>query len=339
MTWGHLSKYRSELMGIACLWIMLYHNRVNWPDALEPVRRFVDYVNLGVEIFLLLSGISMYFSWQKQPPLREFYRRRLVRLAVPYVLLALPYWVWRDVYEGIGDFWLNLTQLSLPLQGIIPTWYIPAAAVLYLCYPLIVRWIFAGNCRLRTSVLCSILVAGCAGLHYSGSTIYQNCEIALTRSVIFVSGCCLGRTVYENRPMSRRALPLSLVWLLVNSLLRQSLRLERVWRRFSYVPLCLAVCVVLVYLLEKFQTRNSLRRFLRFFGKHSLEMYLTHMLLRNVVYHYIPATCLDPWGFVSYGLILAAAVALSTLLHPLMERLCGMLLGVSRKEKPCAGIY
>ena len=69
MTWRRFSKYRTELMGIACLWIMLYHNRVSWPAGLEPVRRFVDHGNLGVEFFLLLSGMGLYFAWQKRPPL------------------------------------------------------------------------------------------------------------------------------------------------------------------------------------------------------------------------------------------------------------------------------
>lgn len=332
MTWRSLSKYRTELMGLACLWIMLYHNRVSWPAGLEPVRRFVDHGNLGVEFFLLLSGMGLYFAWQKRPPLGEFYRRRLVRLAVPYLLLTLPYWVWRDLYEGIGDFWLNLTQLSLPLQGVIPTWYVPAAAVLYLCYPLIFRWIFGGRCALRTGMLCGVLVALCAALHYGGSTIYRNCEIALTRSVIFVIGCALGRTVYEDRPLGKYSLPLSVSWLAVHVLLVQDMPMERVWRRFSYVPLCLALCIVLLYLLERCREWEGLRKFLRFFGERSLELYLTHMLLRNVVYHYIPADCLDPWGFVSYGLILAAATGLSTLLHPILNKLCGVLVSRPGKE-------
>lgn len=333
MSWRLLSKYRTELMGIACLWIMLYHNKVQWPAVLTPVKTVVGYGNLGVDIFLLLSGVSLYFSWQKKPRLSDFYRRRLVRLAVPYVVLAIPYWVWRDLYEQIGDFWLNLTQLSLPLQGIRPTWFIPAMAALYLAYPLIVRWLFAGNCPLRTAVLCGGIIASCAALHYSGSTIYRNCEIALTRIPIFIIGCALGKPVYESAPLGRLLVPASAAWLAINELLRRSLALPRVWVRFSYIPLCLAVCIVLICLLDQLQSHAGLRRFLRFFGQRSLELYLTHMLLRNVVYHYIPKTCLDPWGFVSYGLILIGATALSALLHPLLERLSDLILNPPRKEK------
>lgn len=136
MSWSSLSKYRSELMGFACLWVMLHHNSFHWPESMELLRRFANYGNLGVDIFLLLSGVGLYYAWQKKPKLGDFYARRFVRLIVPYVLFAVPYWVWRDLHLGQGDFFLDVTQLSLPLKGVITTWYVPAIALFYLCYPL-----------------------------------------------------------------------------------------------------------------------------------------------------------------------------------------------------------
>ena len=104
MSWGSLSKYSSEIMGIACLWIMLHHNFFDWPTALEPLERFALYGNLGVDLFLLLSGVGLTFAWARKPSLSEFYARRFVRLLVPYVLLAVPYWCWKDLHLGNGNF-------------------------------------------------------------------------------------------------------------------------------------------------------------------------------------------------------------------------------------------
>ena len=73
MSWKSLSKFRSELMGLACLWVMLHHNAFDWPNALESLKRFAIYGNLGVDIFLLLSGVGLYFAWSKQPPLSDFW--------------------------------------------------------------------------------------------------------------------------------------------------------------------------------------------------------------------------------------------------------------------------
>ena len=113
MSWKSLSKFRTELMGLACLWVMLHHTAFDWPLVLEPLERFSKYGNLGVDIFLLLSGVGLYYAWSGQPKLSDFYVRRFVRLLVPYLLFALPYWVWWDLYLHQGSFLLDLTHVLI----------------------------------------------------------------------------------------------------------------------------------------------------------------------------------------------------------------------------------
>lgn len=332
MSWRSLSKYRSELMGFACLWVMLHHNPFDWPRALGLLESFARYGNLGVDIFLLLSGVGLCFAWQKTPKLSTFYARRLVRVLVPYALIAVPYWVWRDLWLGGGDFWLDVTQLSLPLRGVITTWYIPAITVFYLLYPLIARVIFSGEPKTRCVYLCGVVMLLCLHLNYSGSEIYRNCEIALTRTVIFIIGCMLGKFVREDKPMEDCLVPLSLLCLMLNSSLRRHVSPGDVWIRFSYIPLALAVTVLLLWLLQKLDGAVRLRRFLRFFGERSLELYLSHVLLRSVFYLYYPADLWDPWGIGTYALILTVSLVLSSLLHPVINKFCGALLRLTGKE-------
>lgn len=332
MSWRLLSKYRSELMGFACLWVMFHHNHFDWPIALEPLRQFAFYGNLGVDLFLLLSGVGLHFAWQKKPRLSDFYARRFVRLIVPYVLFAVPYWVWLDLWLGQGDFLLDVTQLSLPLKGVITTWYIPAIGLFYLCYPLIARFLFSGDRWTRCVVLCGGVILGCLHLYYGNSTIYGNCEIALTRSVIFLVGCALGKSVCDGEEIASHIPALCLLWILLNSILRRHVSLGDAWIRFSYVPLCLSVCVVLVWVLERLENCAPLRGFLRFFGERSLELYLTHVLIRNVFSFYIPAKRWDPWGIVTYAAILGISVIVSTLCHGVITKLCGVLLRATGKE-------
>ena len=65
--WGIISKYRSQVMGIAILWIILFHAKAQGIKI--PHMQFLNYIlnhgNLGVEIFLFVSGIGMYFSLSK----------------------------------------------------------------------------------------------------------------------------------------------------------------------------------------------------------------------------------------------------------------------------------
>ena len=330
MSWKSLSKFRSELMGLACLWVMLHHNSFTWPESLDTLRRFALYGNLGVDIFLLLSGVGLYYAWSKKPKLGDFYARRFVRLLVPYVLFAVPYWAWKDLYLGQGSFLMDVTQLSLPLKGIITTWYVPAIAVMYLLYPLIAKLLFSGDRWTRCVLLCGGVMLGCLACCYGDVRLYDNCEIALTRTVIFIIGCALGKSVKDDEPMASHYPALAALWIALNCILRRHVSLDAVWIRFSYIPLSLSVVIVCLWVLERLEGFEPLRRFLRFFGERSLELYLTHVLIRNVFYHYIPIKQFDQWGVLTYGVILSLSLVVSTLLHPVINKLCGAVL--ARKE-------
>lgn len=331
LRWGLLSKYRTELMGIACLWVMLHHNFFDWPPSLSVLQNLIQYGSLAVDIFLLLSGVGLYYVLQKNPPLDQFYRKRLSRVLIPYLLFAAPYWLWLDACADSGSFWQDLTQLSFPLCREITTWYIPTIIVFYLVSPWVERFLLGGSRRIRTAVLCFGWIAFCLAIR--DTTVYHNCEIGLTRFVIFTIGCCLGKYVHENRLLSPLALPLSIGWLFVNWLLRRCFPFPTIWIRFSYVPLALAVTLLWVWILERLQTRKALRRFLLFFGEHSLELYLTHILIRNVWVHYLGNRFLDPWGIIPYGLILLISVAVSWIAHPIIIRFTGLVTSTVGKEK------
>lgn len=210
LTWDRLSRYRSEIMGAACLWVMLHHNFFHWPALLEPLRRLAAYGNAGVDIFLLLSGIGLSFSYAKKPALSTFYARRMVRLLIPYCLIAVPYWIWRDLMVHLGDFLLDVTQLSLPLQGLLSTWYVPAMAVFYLLFPAI-HTALEKRCWGRltlsrgtvTLLLCAAVILGCLAGLVLWQPWYNNCEIALTRLAVFIVGCALAEPVFRRTPLDR----------------------------------------------------------------------------------------------------------------------------------------
>lgn len=332
MSWKSLSKFRSELMGLACLWVMLHHNVFDWPESMYPLERLAIYGNLGVDIFLLLSGVGLYYAWSKKPRLGDFYARRFVRLLVPYILLAVPYWAFWDLHLGKGNFLMDVFQLSLPLKRILTTWYVPAICTMYLFYPLIARFIFKGDRWTRTVILCGIIMLSCLHCFYKKYEIYYNCEIALTRTAIFVVGCALGKSVKDGEPMASHYPALSFLWLILNEILRRHVSLGAAWIRFSYIPLCLSTCIVLAWVLERLERFEPLRKLLRFFGERSLELYLTHVLIKNIFYSYIPVKAWDRWGILTYAVILLLSLVVSIAIHPVINKLCAFLLRSPRKE-------
>ena len=59
-----LSKYRTQLMGLAMLLILIFHSSIDL-SHINIIRSLKDTGDVGVDIFLLLSGIGLYFSYTK----------------------------------------------------------------------------------------------------------------------------------------------------------------------------------------------------------------------------------------------------------------------------------
>lgn len=87
------SKYRGAIMGIQILLIVFFHftedckgYNVRYSGI---VYWFYNYVkSSGVDIFLLVSGLGLYYSWKKRAELKSFYQRRFVKILIPYFLVA-----------------------------------------------------------------------------------------------------------------------------------------------------------------------------------------------------------------------------------------------------------
>ena len=91
-----LSAYRTQLMGIATLMIIICH--ANAYHVLLPrfLASLFVWGNFGVDIFLFLSGIGLYYSLSKRNTHKKddyisFYKKRGVRIYIPYIIIYVPY--------------------------------------------------------------------------------------------------------------------------------------------------------------------------------------------------------------------------------------------------------
>lgn len=67
-----LSKYRGVLMGVQILLIMAFHYTEDLSNAADhfngPAQVFYDYIgSSGVDMFLMISGLGLYYSWKRNP--------------------------------------------------------------------------------------------------------------------------------------------------------------------------------------------------------------------------------------------------------------------------------
>lgn len=135
---GLINTYRSAIMGFAALWILLHHEwLILAPEGtiLHQIGKYITRTGfVGVDIFLLLSGMGLYYAIQKHD-LKTFYKRRYIRILPAFLLFALV--------VAIGDKWTlteffgNVTIINFYTKSIHSfSWYAIAIMQLYLVFPL-----------------------------------------------------------------------------------------------------------------------------------------------------------------------------------------------------------
>ena len=86
-----ISEYRLHLMGVATLGVILCHavgRGVVMPNMLAYLFNLGNY---GVDIFLFLSGMSMYFSLNnRKGSLFQWYKKRYLKTMLPFLMIAIP---------------------------------------------------------------------------------------------------------------------------------------------------------------------------------------------------------------------------------------------------------
>lgn len=136
-----LSKYRGVLMGVQILLIMAFHYTEDLSNAADhfngPAQVFYDYIgSSGVDMFLMISGLGLYYSWKRNPDAGAFYRKRLTRVLVPYVAVALVGWIWFDFVHsdaGVVRFLADIAFVTFFTDGVKWFWYIAVCLICYVC--------------------------------------------------------------------------------------------------------------------------------------------------------------------------------------------------------------
>ena len=158
-----LSKYHDAIFGFAILYIMFFHasaiDRVDYSFGRSSLRHFCTVMSsggVGVDVFLFLSGIFLYYSYKKNS-LGVFTKRRLVRLYIPLFLIDGTYWL---VYillmrKDLPGFLIRLSGLKFYVDGDQTVWYVSFILLCYFMYPFIHEYIYADgvNTARRTFLL------------------------------------------------------------------------------------------------------------------------------------------------------------------------------------------
>ena len=320
-----LSKYRTELMGIACLSVILGHftdlntHQINYNTNL--FFRFIQIGNVGVDIFLLLSGIGLYYSYNRSK--EKYYLKRCTRILIPYLLICVPYYIWKDLFLDEGIFWMDVTQLSFFTEGMITTWYVPAILILYFLYPAFYKLLYKNYKGMTIgsvlTIACGIWGGCCLGIKMLVPQFYANIEIFLTRIIVFMIGCYLGKVVKDSNQLKQSSIFISALYFVTYIFVfRYQVKLPAFWTRMCYIGLAVCICILGVLLLTIVNKPHY--PILDFLGNRSIELYLCHVLIRKIYYFYFIGFS-DNYHVLDYIVIVTISVILSIPFHGLNKYL------------------
>lgn len=311
-----VSEYRGAIMGLAMLWVMLFH-AYQFQFQITILDVLKEYGFLGVDVFILLSGMGLCRSLLDHEGQTRvaFYRKRLQRVLPAYWIVVGIYSLYLFISQKISlstIFW-NVSTLYYWFH--IPdcfNWYIPAILVFYLIAPYYVTALKKSKYKEAITLLsfvCSYLVYRLAitiNLDYMVDFIF--------RIPAFAVGILAGFYLVEKTPfsaiLSRYAIPSLICGLFLLFLKRSAVFYIHPCYIFNLFNLTL--CLIIGFILSK-MGKNILNRFLALIGSYTLEIYLLNVVItreyftfcstislmqRNVVFAYAILYCANLLGAI-----------------------------------------
>ena len=332
---GWISKYRDELFGISIIAIILFHYSVDFNSAInkgtigmEPFLLkssiILDYFkwisSIGVEIFIFLSGMGLYFSFSNNCKINAFYKKRYLRLLIPYIIVAAIFWAFKDFKfqgEGIKEYFQDIAFYTFFTDGVHTIWFIALMAGLYLIFPAIFKLLDSKN-RVFWLVILLVITYGIPVLlFYYNYEIYDRIAIAITRVHLFIVGCYVGKYIKQGYKVSYTKAVAVIIIGLFAKYCRLCLDFEPYFNRYLDGLYALGLIVMVTCIVMIFGKCSKINSLWRFFGKYSLELYMLHVTMRNLMKEF----GFDAYRVSQYFIMILLAVILSVLLN----KLCSMI--------------
>lgn len=145
-----LSRRRTELLGAAMLWVMLFH-AAELDMGLPVLELFRAAGFGGVDIFILLSSMGLAVSLgRREQDYAAFMARRAGRILPAYYLVMVPYTLF--LIQTQGAHWSSLVWNASLLYYWMRSfgafnWYVAGAMTFYAITPLCYRKLCRARCR------------------------------------------------------------------------------------------------------------------------------------------------------------------------------------------------
>lgn len=284
---ARVSDYRTYLMGISILWIILFHTAwyLWFPKVIEIFQRSGNY---GVDIFIFVSVYGLYRSMQNHRTLRQWYVRRLKRI-IPSFLIVTTMLAFIESWSVV-DYIKEIAFIGFLLPNIkyeVVFWYIPAILIFYAIFPYVYKY------RKKHIIYLFIPLAYIFTNYFTHYIQRVNCSLFLCfffmRIPIFLIGLLYAdneeklMSLCEKKHMFAIIVLSVVCFLLFLAVCNKWIGLTISNQQSLYIIGSLPfLCFVSYVLQEKVKILNPIALFC---GRYSLQLYLLHVAYINIILH------------------------------------------------------
>ena len=282
MKYANLFKYRSIWMGIAIIWVFLFHmgEFIDVPF----LKQLKDIGYLGCDIFLFSSGLGIYYSLDKNDNVYEYIRKRITRL-MPMFWVVLLGFIPFKFYIGQMT-WQAAIGNVFGIQFFIDytydfNWYIPITLLCYVLAPFLKKHLDSFKSPLGKIITLFVIIGVTYAFSSQGYMMLGMCRIGA-----FYLGMIFGQHGIQDKEISVAA---RVIWILLipvgmfvtwYSLMNfgfDGWNWATNWLPFiiSIPGICITLSLIAM-VFEKAAVGDAINKVIGFFGKHSLEIYLAH---------------------------------------------------------------
>lgn len=327
-----VSKYRNEIYGLAALFVMLNHACGFYWIRLKTFSNFGKAIicigqlsYIAVDVFLVLSGISLFFAYQKKQEFSIFMINRFKRIIPSMFLFIFPIALFDLLFYdyGIVNFFYRISTTQLWVDGSrwFP-WFASAIILYYLLFPYIYMFIYQNkrNSHINFILLLVATLLVCFLIHRFNPTQYSNIGVAISRLPSFIFGIYAGQFVYKKQKLA------PLTWLIVIGAFVFYFYIylfidDESWKwyyRYTLTLGAIALTLVPAYIFgltalsEKTSWINTVFKRL---GAVSFEIYLAHAMVYRLLPHAYSEYKPDRWFWTpiwALSMVLAIVIALYT---------------------------
>lgn len=291
-----LSKYRTHIMGAAMMWIMWFHSPFY---GKTEVFHFIHNIGFyGVDIFLMVSGLGLYYSMRKSKGVGDFYRKRAVRILPAYLIITIAWYAFFKTDVAFSDKVLSILGINYFRGSIFSRpeyfdWFLPTLFVLYLITPWYDKLFRKVTAKWKLTLLVSMISPLLCIIGYAAHI--QVLYGSFVRIPIFLIGYNIGYFLYEKKEEEKGSwmvhLALLFTGLVLGYYIQTYVKNTTVFWGINAYPATLVAPAAGVFLAALFKVAEDKLRIVgkiilfpfEFCGNYSLEIYLIHQRLMEIM--------------------------------------------------------